>query len=319
MSIFNTDHPKNESLNLPKVIAVLGPTASGKTNVALQLARRFGGEIIVADSRQIYRGVNISSNKTSGEMVDGIFHINGIPYHGLNLVEPNDVLTVQEWKRVTLQTIESILSRERLPIIEGGTGLYVSAVLDNYDFADAPPDPARRKKIQARIKRNGLESVAHDLLQRDPAAADFLDTQNPRRVVRALEVMEMTGRPYSEQRGTQPKIFDDLRLGIKRDIAEIDDLISRRAAEQFDMGLEKEAKSMLKQYGTTLPAMSSIGYLEWQDYFDGKIDKDEVLIRNIKRNKKLARAQIKWLKRDDSIRWITAADEAEALVTAFLN
>lgn len=306
------------STNLPNLIAVVGPTASGKTDIALAIAQKFSGEIIVADSRQIYRGVNISSNKTPGEIIDGQFCVDRIPYHGLNLVEPDDILTVSQWKQTTLATITSILERGHLPILEGGTGLYASAILDNYNFADAPPDPSIRKRIKEQIERDGLKRVADELLRRDPGSAEFLDIENPRRVTRALEVIEITNKPYSEQRGKRPKIFNDLRLGIKRDMEDIDARIEERAAEQFEKGLEEEARDMLNRFGPNLPAMTSIGYIEWRDYFDGTATKGKVLERNIQRNKKFARAQMKWLNRDKHIRWITSIEEAISLVQQHL-
>ena len=308
------------STALPKVIAVVGPTASGKTDIAVAVAGACSGEIIIADSRQIYRGVDISSNKTPGQ-VDrrGRFLVNGIPYHGLDLVDPDKIPTVSQWKRITRKTINEILERRNVPVIEGGTALYVTALLDNYTFPDVAPDRTLRRQLEEQIDREGLGPLADELLLRDPDAEAFVDLDNSRRVIRALEVIERTNRPFSAQRGKGEKLFDDLRLGVKRPMAEIDARIEQRAKQQFAMGLEREAKRMLQRHGKYLPSLSSIGYLEWADYFAGNITKDEVLERNIKRNKKLARAQMKWFKRDKSIVWITSAEEAVDRAMDFLR
>ena len=329
------------STPLPKLIAVLGPTASGKTDIALSIARKFRGEIIVADSRQIYKGVDIASNKvvagekqgqtggnqgsTSRELrgrtlpgPDPAF-VEGVAYHGLDLVKPDEVLTVQQWKTITLTTIEKIRKRKHLPIIEGGTGLYVQALLDNYDFPDAPPDMALRKQLARQLEVAGLASLVDELLRKDPDVTRFLDIENPRRVIRALEVIEVTGEPFSKQRTQSEKLFNDLRIGIERSMTEIDDRIEERAQEQAMAGLEEEAKTMLKRYGATLPAMTSIGYSEWLPYFNGEISRDDVIDKNIRRNKRLARAQLKWFKRDPEVHWIKSTEEALDLAKEFLT
>lgn len=320
MSSTSASHTRgSDPPSLPKVVAVVGPTASGKTDIAVAVAGACSGEIIIADSRQIYRGVDISSNKTPGQ-VDrrGRFVVNGIPYHGLDVTDPDSILTASQWKAITLETINEILDRGNVPVIEGGTALYVTALLDNYTFPDVAPDRKLRRQFEEQIDREGLGPLADELLMRDPKAEAFLDLDNPRRVIRALEVIEHTGRPFSSQRGKGEKRFTDLRLGVRRPMTQIDQRIEKRAKQQFAMGLEREAKQMIQRYGNSLPSLSSIGYLEWADYFAGTITKDEVLKRNIKRNKKLARAQMKWFKRDKSIVWISSPEEAVKQAERFL-
>jgi tRNA dimethylallyltransferase len=308
---------------LPKLIAIVGPTASGKTDVAVAVAQRFDGEIVLADSRQLYRGVDIAANKAAGEWRteegERRFLLEGIPYHGMDVAEPNEVFTASAWKQWAEGTIAGILQRGHMPVVEGGTGLYVSALLENWQFPVATPHPALRAQIEARIRREGVDVVAQEILERDPDAAAFLDTQNPRRVARALEVLEATGLPFSAQRTKGEPKYDTLLLGITRSLEDIDARIAKRAAEQFTMGLEDEARTMLARYGTEPPAMTSIGYLEWQDFFDGTITREEVLARNIKRNRDLARAQLKWWKKNPTIRWVSSAAEAVSVAETFLR
>src|SRR3989344_4271958 len=341
----------------PKIIAIVGPTASGKTDVALAIAHSLsksnfdksslGGEIILPDSRQIYRGTDFATNKVRSTNRRETPHksrglgytgrteteptrntpngrgetstIQGVPYHGLDLVEPDDVFTVSQWKTWAEKTISEILERGWTPIIEGGTGLYVSALLENWQFPPAKPDPALREHIEERIAREGVAAIAKEVLERDSEAAAFLDIQNPRRGARALEVIESTRLPFSAQRTKGERKYDALVIGIARPLEDIDKRIEARAAQQFDAGLEDEARAMLKKYGDQLPAMTSIGYIEWQDYFDGTISRDDVLVRNIKRNRDLARAQLKWWKKNPTIRWVQSETEAVRNTEDFLK
>lgn len=307
--------------SLPKIITVVGPTASGKTDLAVSLAKRFNGEIVLADSRQVYRGMDIGTNKTRGKKNDalGIMEVDGIPYRGVDLVDPDELFTVQDWKKFALTTINAILSRNHLPIIEGGTGLYVSTLLDNWDIPEVPPNTTLRAELEQRIQKEGVETVAQEVLENDPDASTFLDIKNPRRVIRALEVMHATQLPFSQQRQRGPKLFDDLRIGILRPIDKIDQKIAERAQTQFVSGLEQEVRGLTEKYGWDIPPMSGVGYSEWKDYFAGQIERDAVLQKNIQRNQQLARAQLKWFRRNPTIQWIKSAEEAEKIVEGFLS
>jgi tRNA dimethylallyltransferase len=306
----------------PRVVAVVGPTASGKTDIAIHLARRFHGEIILADSRQLFRGMDIGTNKPEGEWrrANGrrTYFVENIPYYGIDLVKPDEPFTVAQWKTFASEMIDDITNRGHLPILEGGTGLYVNALLDSFTIPAVPPDPLLRRELMEHIGREGIETLVREIAATDPDALTFLDTKNPRRVIRALEVIRATGMPFSAMRKRGRKRYNDLRIGIARPLAELDRRIEERAKRQFALGLEREVRKLVKRYGWDIPAMSGIGYAEWRDFFEGRISRNEVLKRNIQRNRQLARAQLKWFRRDPLIRWVRSAKEAEHLVANFL-
>lgn len=308
---------------LPKIIAIIGPTASGKTKFALRLAKRFRGEVIVADSRQIYRGMDIGTNKPHGvgKARHGVrsYGVNGVPYHGIDLAEPNETFTVQQWRRFAERTIRDIRKRGKVPILEGGTGLYFTALLDNLTIPRVPPQRKFRESLERRIATEGLAPLAHELLEHDPESAAFLDFHNPRRVVRAIEVIEYGGARFSAQRGKGPKRYEDLRIGIAISQEDLDRRIRTRARKQFRAGLEREVRGLAKKYGWDVPAMSGIGYAEWKPYLAGRKRREDVLEKNIARNKRFARNQRKWFRRDPRIRWVTSPKSAERLAAAFLS
>ena len=160
--------PQRSTLNaLPSVVAIVGPTASGKTDTALAIARRFGGEIIVADSRQVYRGMDIGTNKAHGTwtMKHEAYLVEGIPYYGIDLVEPDETFTVQQWKKFAVAAIDAIVARKHLPVIEGGTGLYVTSLLDNWDIPEIAPDNTLRTLAENRIAQEGIEPIVKEILE----------------------------------------------------------------------------------------------------------------------------------------------------------
>ncbi len=202
----------------PKIVAVVGPTASGKTTLGIALAKKYNGEIISADSRQIYRGMDIgtakppispfsepNSEKTvkSSVLVDArtrAYLYDGIPHHLIDIKNPDEDYTVADYKRDAIAAIDGILGRGKLPILVGGTGLYIDAILDNLDIPKIKADPKLRTEIENDIAEHGLATVFKKLVDRDPEAANIVDPQNPRRVVRALEVAILTGEPFTAQR-----------------------------------------------------------------------------------------------------------------------
>ena len=316
--------PQRSTLNaLPSVVAIVGPTASGKTDTALAIARRFGGEIIVADSRQVYRGMDIGTNKAHGTwtMKHEAYLVEGIPYYGIDLVEPDETFTVQQWKKFAVAAIDAIVARKHLPVIEGGTGLYVTSLLDNWDIPEIAPDNTLRTLAENRIAQEGIEPIVKEILEADPDAAAFLDMKNPRRVIRAYEVIKKSGIPFSKQRRRGPKPYRDLRIGIDPGVAAVDQRIEKRAKGQFAAGLEDEVRALAERFGWDVPAMSGIGYAEWQKLLEVTppiVTREQVLAENVRRNKQFARAQRKWFRRDPNIHWIPDVETAITLTAAFL-
>jgi tRNA dimethylallyltransferase len=317
------------SLPLPKVIVIVGPTASGKTGLSLALARPglfaaapAGGEIISADSRQIYRGMDIGTAKaTAAERA-------AVPHHLLDIRNPDEDYTVAEFKHDAVAAIASIVARGRLPILVGGTGLYIRAVVDNLDIPAVVGDPVLRTQIEADIAANGLAAVFDRLVALDPEAAYIVDGRNPRRVVRALEVATLTGRPFTEQRRRQAPLYDFLILGLSPAPEVLRGRIDRRIDEMGAAGLVDEVKNLLKKYRRTdggvndehsLPiAFDAIGYREIIDYLDGRTTLDEAIATMKMNTWHFAKRQITWFRKDKKVRWIEDKREAEELAEEFL-
>jgi tRNA dimethylallyltransferase len=292
-----------------KLIVILGPTASGKTSLAIKLAKEFNGEIVSADSRQIYRGMDIGTAKP--------LDLEGIPHHLLDIKTPYQNYTVAEYKEDAIKIIKDIQSLGKLPILAGGTGLYIKAVVENLDIPKVEPDPVLRKKIENDITEKGLEFVFNQLIELDPEAAYIVDPKNPRRVVRALEVTLLTNKPFSEQRKHGNPLFDVLELGISVPNEKLKDRIDFRVDEMAKEGLVDEVKSLVEKYGANQQAFDAIGYREIIEFLLNKITLSQAL-ENMKMNTwHFAKRQMTWFKKDPKIRWISCYGEAENLVEKF--
>ncbi|MBI2676633.1 MAG: tRNA (adenosine(37)-N6)-dimethylallyltransferase MiaA [Candidatus Yanofskybacteria bacterium] len=294
----------------PKLVVILGPTASGKTSLSLKLAKKFNGEIVSADSRAIYKGLNIGSAKpTKKEMA-------GIPHHLIDVVPPNKTLTLAQYKKLALAQIRYIASHERVPFLVGGTALYIYSVIDNWLIPEVSPN----KKLRAKLEKLSAEKLYEKLVKKDPEAKKFVDPKNKRRIVRALEVIAATGKPFSQQREKGPKLFDVLILGIKKSPKETKKIIVKRTRQMLKAGLVAEVKNLLKKgYSPKSPALSGIHYKEIIEYLNKKISLPEAVSLINKNDEQLVRRQMQWFKKDSRIRWIKSQKEAEKLVKTFLK
>ncbi|HEX4104432.1 MAG TPA: tRNA (adenosine(37)-N6)-dimethylallyltransferase MiaA [Candidatus Paceibacterota bacterium] len=298
----------------PKIIAIVGPTASGKTALAITLSRAHDGEIVSADSRQIYRGMDIGTAKPTTE------ELRAVPHHLIDIKDPDEEYTVAEYKRDAIAAIEDIARRGKLPILAGGTGLYVKAVLDNLDIPRVKPDPALRKKIAQEIEEHGLEAAFKRLVALDPEATYIVDPKNPRRVVRALEVAETTGIPFTAQRKKSEPLFDACTIGLNPPPEILHERINARADQMMKDGLLKEVKDLVARYDDRLTAFDAIGYREIIAHLRGTLTLEEA-VALIKTNTwQFARRQMTWFRNDKNIHWIKSAEanEAENLVRDFL-
>jgi tRNA dimethylallyltransferase len=299
--------------NKPKVIAIVGPTASGKTAMAIAIAKKIGGEIVSADSRQIYRGMDIGTAKPSaGEQRE-------IPHHLIDIKDPDEDYTVADYKADATAAIEKIITRGTLPLLVGGTGLYVKAVLENLDIPKAVAHPELRAKIERDIAKDGLATVFERLVALDPEAAYVVDPKNPRRVVRALEVAIATGEPFTAQRKKNDPLFDTLVIGLNPP----PELLRKRIDQRVDMmmreGLVGEVKSLVKKYGATPVAFDAIGYREIIAHLSGTLTLDEATVAIKMNTWHFAKRQMTWFKKDKDVRWIENEQKAIALVGSFLN
>ena len=322
---------------LPKILAIVGPTASGKSALAIKLARKFGGEIVSADSRQIYRGMDVGTAKPLRDKIFNfqfsIFKNDGLPHHLFDIKNPDEEYTVVEYKRDAIRAIRNILRRGKLPILAGGTGLYVKAVVDNLDIPKVKANATLRKNLELRIKNNGLEHLVEELLRLDPEAAYIVDLKNPRRVIRALEVAIQTGKPFTAQQKRGKPLFDALQIGINLPPAELKKRIYKRVDEMLAAGLVEEVKNLVEKYPSTslnsardkslgangLPrAFDAIGYREIINYLNGEITL-EMAAEQIKQNTwKYAKRQMTWFRKDKRILWLDNIEKSFASVRKFL-
>jgi tRNA dimethylallyltransferase len=303
----------------PPLVVILGPTAVGKTEISLALAERLKGEIISADSRLLYRGMDIGTAKpTAKERAR-------IPHHLINVTEPDEVWSLALFQNEARKAIYEIYQRGRLPFLVGGTGQYVRAILEEWDLPKVEPQPEIRKALENWSKDIGPEGLHNRLASLDLQAASQIDYRNLRRTVRALEVIFITGRPFSDQRQKGRVLFKTLQLGLLRSRPELYARIDARIDDMIEAGLVDEVRTLLeKGYSPKLPPFSAIGYREIIDYLQGKMTLEEA-ISNIKRATRIyVRRQANWFKAaDPSIHWFQPGpqtlDEMEALISKWLH
>lgn len=297
---------------LPRIVCVVGPTSSGKTALSLLLAKQFDGEIVNADARQLYRGFAIGTGKPSLplQLPLGQGESLSIP-HDLFDEDPTQSLTVTEWREKALVCIREIVSRGRLPILVGGTGLYVQTLVDNLSIPEVPPQIELRKALASL----SLTELVERLRTVDPDAAMVVDLDNPRRVMRALEVALATGHSFLEARQKGPPLVEALQLGIERTR---EDLYARAEATVDDMlarGWLEEVRGLIAQgFSKDDPAMSAIGYRELVDVIEGRSTLFEAVSHIKQATRHYIKRQITWFKRDDRILWVKSDEEATELV-----
>ncbi|MDD3190295.1 MAG: tRNA (adenosine(37)-N6)-dimethylallyltransferase MiaA [Candidatus Pacebacteria bacterium] len=307
--------------NLKPLVVILGPTASGKTGLALKLAKEFYGELINADSRQIYKEMDIATNKleknaTRDTVEDEIVYIiDKISLHLLDLINPNENFSLADYKRLALQKIEEVQNHGKLPILVGGTGLYISSIVDNLDIPEAPPD----KKLRAELGDKSTKELFNELQNVDPLSAKTIGPDNKRKIIRALEVYKITGKPFSAQQKKGKPLFDILQIGIEIERKELYAKIDKRVDKMIEAGLIDETKRLTKRYNPDLPAMSGIGYKEINSYLRQEITLEEAIQQIKWRTHQYARRQITWFKRDERIHWVKNYKEAEELIKNFIK
>lgn len=286
----------------PPLIGVVGPTASGKTDLALALARRLAVEVVVADSRQVYRGMDAGTAKPSTAARTEI------PHHLLDLVDPDEPFTVAQWVTAARAVLPEIAGRHRLPMVVGGTGLYVQALIDGHDYASQGWSPEVRRELMTRLETEGIDRLVAELIVADPEAARRIDRRNPRRVLRALE------RALAPGAGSAPTAVPYrgrivmVGLGRPRDV--LNRRIDERARTLFgDAGLLEEVRGLLERgFGPDLPAMSGHGYREAAGHLAGEWSLEEAIVVTARRTRQYAKRQLSWFRRDPRIVWLAAAE-----------
>ncbi len=287
----------------PPLAALVGPTASGKTDLSLALAERLNAEILVADSRQVFRGLDEGTAKVEAAARARI------PHHLLDLVEPDQPFTVAQWAEQARAFVSQVAARGRLPFVVGGTGLYVSALVDGYDFAAQPWSPEVRERLADELEVEGLAVLAQRLARLDPASAARTDLRNPRRVLRALERAELVGESAAGTVGAAPYAGRLALVGLSRPLAVLDRRIDQRAEAMFAGGLLDETRALLERdLDPSLPAMTGHGYAEAAAFLAGETTLEAAIASTARRVRRYARRQLSWFRRDKRIVWIDAGD-----------
>lgn len=287
------------------LVVIAGPTASGKTAAGVYLAKQLNGEVVSADSMQIYREMTIGTAKPVPEEMEGI------PHHLIDFVDPSDSFSVAEYVQLAQQKIGEIHSRGKLPILVGGTGLYISSLVDNIQFSESESDIAYREQMIALAQKEGAQALWEKLSEVDPVAAQKIHPNNVGRVARALEVYHTTGIPISvhqERSRTKPSPYALCMMALSfRDRQKLYDRINLRVSLMVQQGLEQEARQLIqKGYGAT--SFQAIGYKEMGAYLAGEETLEEACEHIRQESRRYAKRQLTWFRRDERYHWFYAED-----------
>jgi tRNA dimethylallyltransferase len=298
----------------PPVVAVVGPTATGKTALAVALAHRLGGEVVNADSMQLYRGMDIGTAKPD------LAERNGVPHHLLDLWHVREAASVAEYRRLARAQIDRLRAAGTVPLLVGGSGLYVRAVLDELDFPGT--DAALRGRLEEELAAVGPAALHTRLAALDPAAAEAVLPSNGRRIVRALEVIELTGGPFRAQLPDPRPHYPAVTVGLDREPAVLDARVAARVDRMWAAGFVDEVAALAADGLREGPTASrALGYAQVLAQFDGALTPDEARERTIGTTRRFVRRQRSWFRRDATISWLDAGrpdlvDAVTAVITA---
>ena len=281
------------------LILIVGPTAVGKTEISIQLAEHLNGEIISADSRLFYRGMDIGTAKPSPEEQARV------PHHLIDIAIPDEILSLAVFQQKAQELIEDIHTRNKIPFLVGGTGQYVRAVTQGWVPPEVKPNEALRNELEQQKEENGIYWLHDKLKSLDPIAAEKIDARNYRRTIRALEVIMTTGRKFSEQRGQSDSPYHLVTIGLTRPREELYQRVDERIELMFANGFIDEVKGLLdKGYSPTLPTMSAIGYRECVSVIKGELTEEQAKVQIRRATRVYVRRQANWFKASDpNIRW----------------
>ena len=307
-----------ETREIP-LLVIIGPTAVGKTALSLHLAKHLGGEVVSADSRLFYRGMDIGTAKpTPQERAE-------VPHHLIDIADPDDTVGLAQFKQLAEEAISHILDRARLPLLVGGTGQYVRAIIEGWSPPAVPPDSDLRAKLEKQAQSQGPQSLHNHLRELDPKAASRIDPRNVRRVIRALEVCLITGKPFSAQRTRTTPPYSMLIVGLTMDRSTLYSRVDSRVDGMMEQGLPEEVEQLVRAgYGWDLPAMSGLGYIQFRPYFEGDATLEEVAEEIKHATHSFIRRQYNWFRLSDPrITWFDVTkqsqEDVEHLVRQWLH
>ncbi len=281
-----------------KVIALVGPTASGKTEVSVKLAEILGGEIISADSRLVYRDFNIGTAKPDSK------EMRGIPHHMTNVENPKNTYTAGRYQKEAGNKIKEILGRNKIPIVAGGTGLYIKALLEGLDIPEIDSDEEFRRSMKTIVEAEGKGALHKILAAADPVMAEKLHPNDTFRIIRSLEVQHVTGHPMSKMQSVSEPEYNVLYAGLNAADREfLYDRINRRVLKMMEQGLVDEVRNLIIKYGRTVSLLKTLGYKEICESFDGVGTIDDAVEKIQKNTRNFAKRQLTWFRSNKKINW----------------
>lgn len=301
---------ENSLKNKEKLVVLIGPTAVGKTRLSIELAKKYNGEIISGDSMQIYKEMDIGTAKIKHHEMEGI------PHHLIDIKEPDEGFSVAEFQELVREKISEITVRGKLPIIVGGTGLYIQSVIYDYQFSDAPSDEAIRKELEKRAALEGNEKLHFELQQVDPRSAEKIHPNNIRRVIRALEVYHFTGKTISEYQDKQDPelIYETVIIGLTMDREILYERINKRVDLMIDEGLLSEVEKFYNRGLNDCQSIQAIGYKELYEYFDTHMTLEEAIEQLKQNSRRYAKRQLTWFRNKMNVSWFDMSEAADSSI-----
>ena len=297
------------------VIAILGPTAVGKTRISIPLAEQFNGEIVSVDSRLIYRGMDIGTAKPT------LVERGQVPHHLIDITDPADTWNLAKYCQAAIEVIQSIHDREKVAFLVGGTGQYLKAILEGWTPPPQEGSPELRTTLETIAETEGHEALHRQLQEVDPESALRIDSRNIRRVVRALEIFHLTGIPASSQREKNPPSYDVLRIGLSMPRQELYQRIDQRIDGMIESGWVEEVQALLDQgISPGLPSLSAIGYAQLAAHLSGDLELDDAILEIRKLSRQFVRRQANWFKAGDpEIQWFEVVPDVEMKISAVID
>lgn len=292
-------------MSKPKVIVIVGPTASGKTDLSIRLAKKLDGEIISADSMQIYKKMTIGTAKPTKE------ERQGIPHYMIDIVEPNEDFNVAKYKKMAEEKIEEILSKGKQPIIVGGTGLYIDTLVNGIEFFDIENDFEYRAQLEKEALDYGVDALFDKLQKIDSEAAKSIEKNNVRRVIRALEIYKVTGKTKTQldKESIKGSKYEYVMFGLLWDREELYNRINMRVDIMLEQGLVEEVDDLISNEGFSKTALQGLGYKEVVEYLEKKISYDEMVEKIKMETRRYAKRQMTWFRRNNRIIWLEPQDK----------